>query len=89
MDTSGPRNVKFASNPIAGLVRARREDVRENSSRFVHLNLVVSTCWKRLEAKASNGRLRMHASRIDPLLETLGIGKARAAKACVTKGIEQ
>lgn len=32
-----PAPVNFPRNPIGGLVRARREDVRENSSRFVHL----------------------------------------------------
>ena len=88
MDRPPPRNVKFASNPIAGLVRARREDVRENSSRFVHLNLVVTTFRRRLEASTSIGRPPVRANEADALSESIGIGMARAAKARVTKGNE-
>ncbi len=34
---SGRWTLNFGRNPIVGLVRARREDVRKNSSRFVHV----------------------------------------------------
>lgn len=36
----GGGDVKFRRNPICGLVRARREAVRKNTSRFVHLRFV-------------------------------------------------
>ena len=53
MDNPPPRLVEFPSNPIAGLVHAGREDVRENSSRFAHQDLALLTLLASHQAEQS------------------------------------